>query len=1293
MASVKHSIPKEVEALRHTEDRRKVIPNAEHQPILSKEQETPVPVTYGRRNRDLDPQLVWRGKDEQDWSDLVVQAPPLYIQEKVHPKVLIDDLVRQSKVDQQQIEQLDLFADFNGIPAEADKTEFYQHDQNWTNRMILGDSLQVMASLAEREGLRGKVQCIYFDPPYGIKFNSNFQWSTTSRDVKDGNRDHITREPEQVKAFRDTWRDGIHSYLTYLRDRLTVARDLLTDSGSIFVQIGDENVHRVRAVMDEVFGDENCIATITFKKTGGQSSAQIAAVSDYLLFFAKDIRLCKFRPLFSQKSPGDEGATNYSWIEDANGVRRPLTAFERFNDSPIPTGSKIMQPYPMFSDGPSTRDIPFEWRGMRYSPSSNAHWKTHAVGLKRVERCDRFVAQGKTLRFVNYLADYSVTPIINLWTDTQISGFGSDRIYVVQTLPKVIERCILMATDPGDLVLDPTCVRKGTLVLTPLNPPEYGGKAVAPSLYSGRAGEGSVLTPLNPPEYGGKGIAPAPGCPLGAGRVGEGAEMIAVPIEQLQPGDWVYAHDGQCHRVVRTLKRIYSGEMIGLRHEGSEEVLWVTNDHLVLSQRRVTALSQNGGWSEIPKAHFGRARTLRNEMTLPERILWQRLRGEQVGVKFRRQHPIGPYIADFYTRDVGLVVEVDGGTHSATPEAIAYDHERDQYMQARGLRVLRFTASDVTRSPWAVADAIAQACRERVLTDDANKQWRFAGDLQAGDLVFSGIERTPQRIVAIEHQTTVEEVYDLEVEDAHSFLTTVCAIHNCGSGTTATVAEQWGRRWITIDTSRVALALARARIMGARYPYYLLADSREGQIKEAEVTRTPPASQPTRGNLRHGFVYERVPHITLKSIANNAEIDVIWERWQATLEPLRAALNVALFDPSPALPAPSGHPREGAIPSPALPAPSGHPGAGASHPPQAGGKGGWQEWEIPREAESGWSAAVKQIHRDWWAARIARQQAIDASIAAKAEFETLYDKPYTDNKKVRVAGPFTVESLSPHRMLGVDENDELIDTLKERGPGYSVKQSFPEMILENLKTAGVQQAHKADKIDFIALTPWPGELVCAEGRYLEGDTEKRAAIFIGPEFGTVQRADLVQAAREAGDAAFDLLIACAFNYEAHTTEFSKLGRLTVLKARMNADLHMAEDLKNTGKGNLFVIFGEPDITLLPVAAGQLCVKINGVDVFHPNTGEVRSDGAEGIACWFIDTDYNEESFFVRHAYFLGANDPYSALKTTLKAEINEEAWATLNSDISRPFAKPKSGRIAVKVINHLGDEVMKVFRV
>jgi len=442
--------------------------------------------------------------------------------------------------------------------------------------------------------------------------------------------------------------------------------------------------------------------------------------------------------------------------------------------------------------------------------------------------------------------------------------------------------------------------------------------------------------------------------------------------------------------------------------------------------------------------------------------------------------------------------------------------------------------------------------------------------------------------------------------------------------------------------------------MGARYPYYLLSDSRDGQIKEAEITHSVPSEAPTRGNIRQGFVYGRVPHITLKSIANNAEIDVICEKYQKTLEQLREQFNKAL------------------------------------------GKK-WEEWEIPRDAEDCWPKEARNLHDKWWKLRIVRQKEIDASITAKADFEYLYDKPYEDKKTVRVAGPFTVESLSPHRVIVVDESDELVGPQQDASGKTGDEADFVQMILENLKIAGVQQAHKEDKIKFTSIKLWPGHFVCAEGRYVEGNkdsgSEKRAAIFIGPEFGTVARPDLVAAAREAGDADFDALIACAFNYDAHSSELNNLGRIPVLKARMNADLHMAEDLKNTGKGNLFVIFGEPDIDILDVEDGQIKVKINGVDVFHPQTGEVCSDGAEGIACWFIDTDYNEESFFVRHAYFLGANDPYNSLKTTLKAEINEDAWATLHSDTSRPFDKPESGRISVKVINHLGDEVMKVFQV
>ncbi len=919
-----------VETFTYEEARRRNLPSAEHQPLMREEEQNPVRLSYERRNRDLDPQLVWRGKDEQDWSDLVVNVPPLYIQERVHPKALVDDLVRQSRNGGGADEhQTDMFADFNGLPSEDAKTEFYQHDANWSNRMILGDSLQVMASLAEREGLRGKVQCIYIDPPYGIKFNSNFQWSTTSRDVRDGNAAHITREPEQVKAFRDTWRDGIHSYLTYLRDRLGVARDLLSNSGSIFVQIGDENVHRVRAVMDEVFGEDNFISLISFVKASAQTSNYLSSSSDYLIWYARDRSRTKYRAPLIEKALGQSGSAGYTNVESPDGRSRRISREELANPSLIPFDHRVFQSGDLRGTrSPNPSDFAaFTFQGYTYNSNREWCWKTNESGLNKLALAGKLMRAGNVLRYKRYFDDFAAYPMTSNWRDTMT--FMADKMYVVQTSAKVIQRCLLMTTDPGDLVLDPTC----------------------------------------------------------------------------------------------------------------------------------------------------------------------------------------------------------------------------------------------------------------------------------------------------------------------------------GSGTTAYVAERWGRRWMTIDTSRVALALARARIMGARYPYYLLSDSRDGQLKQSEIERKAASESPTYGDIRQGFVYERVPHITLRDIANNAEIDVIWEDAQKDLEPLREELNRVLGE-------------------------------------------SWEEWEIPRDAGDTWPDKATRLHAQWWERRIARQKEIDASIAAKADYEYLYDKPYEDRSKVRVAGPFTVESISPHRVLGVDEHGDII---AESSNGYGPEFDFADVMLDNLRTSGIQQAHREDRIEFASIAPWPGRLVCAEGRYMEDGKddgiERRAAVFIGPEFGTVSRPDLVEAAREAADGGFDVLIACAFNYEAHTTEFESLGRVPVLKARMNADLHMAEDLKNTGKGNLFVIFGEPDIDVLDADDDRIQVRVNGVDVFHPNTGEIRSDGPEGIACWFIDTDYNEEAFFVRHAYFLGASDPYKSLKTTLKAEIDADAWATLHSDTSRPFDKPDSGRIAVKVINHLGDEVLKVFRV
>lgn len=469
----------------------------------------------------------------------------------------------------------------------------------------------------------------------------------------------------------------------------------------------------------------------------------------------------------------------------------------------------------------------------------------------------------------------------------------------------------------------------------------------------------------------------------------------------------------------------------------------------------------------------------------------------------------------------------------------------------------------------------------------------------------------------------------------------------CGSGTTAYVAEQWGRRWITIDTSRVSLALARARLMGAVYPYYLLADSPEGQAKIGEISHRAPSTVPTYYNIKQGFVYQRVPHITLKSIANNAEIDVIWEEFQPRLEALREQIN------------------------------------------QAAGKQ-WEEWEIPREHHDN---RVHELLGQYWKLRIKRQQKIDESIAALAEFENLYDKPYEDKKRVRVSGPFTVESLSPFRMFEVDADGTPIDPL-EKVKKEVPTAGFEQMILEQVRTAGIQQADKKDRIDFIDLRPTTANFLFAEGSYQVGEREKKAGVMIGPEFGTVTRSDLVRAAKEAGDFGFDVLISLAFNYDAQASTIDNLGRVPILRARINADLHMAGELKNTGKGNLFIIFGEPDIEIKHLPNDQIQVKLRGVDVYVPSTGEIRSDEPDTIACWFIDTDYNDESFFVRQAYFPGTtNNPYDKLGKTLKAQIDEAAWEKLNTTESRPFDKPRKGRIAVKVINHLGDEVMKVFNV
>lgn len=878
------SRPTPVESITHP-DKRLNVPTADAAAAYGYEPE----VKQVRYSRDptLDPQLVWRGKDDQDSQDLFADAPPIYQQEKIDPRVLVENLRKTAKSGEQEPE-LTLFESFDGLD-ELDIVDFYKHEANWSNRMILGDSLQVMASLAEREALRGQVQMVYLDPPYGIKFGSNWQSRVGKRDVKDGRVEDVAREAEQIKAFRDTWQLGIHSYLAYLRDRLVASRDLLTESGSCFVQIGDENVHLVRGLMDEVFGSENFVSMITLRKTHTAGSPSggtdvLASVSDYILWYARSLASVKYRQLYETR-PGFEWV-NYDYVMSTSGKTRRITKDEKSGNVALKPGERVYRRSPLTAtSSPESARFLVEHDGASYGPGRGG-WKTNADGMAKLDAAFRLEAYGSTLAYRRFTDDFPYFPRSNLWTDTARGGYGEDQWYVVQTGTKVIERCMLMCTDTGDLVLDPTC----------------------------------------------------------------------------------------------------------------------------------------------------------------------------------------------------------------------------------------------------------------------------------------------------------------------------------GSGTSAFVAEQWGRRWITIDSSRVALALARQRLMGARFPYYAMVNS---------------------ADIRQGFDFARAQRITLKSIANNPDI---------------------------------------------------RPGMG--------------------------------------------QTEIDVAIRKYADFETLYDSPREDKTKVRVTGPFTVESLSPHRSLAFagDSNDPANrESISEQDAGEDADgPNFEQSILDNLAKAGIQNGRRNERITFTNLDSYGGVYIQALGERAIDDEASDAAparvgIAIGPQYGTVSPAFIKSAAREAVKAEdVDLLCVLGFAFDAQATEVTesdgvtveassdgfasvagerRLGRIKVLLVRMNVDLLMGENLKKTGAGNLFTVFGEPDIELRDSDDGQIVVEIKGVDVFDPTTGEIRSNDTGQIALWMIDTNYNEESFFVRHCYFTGNNDPYKKLKVALKADIDADAWESLYRTESRPFDKPETGKIAVKVINDYGDEVMKVFEV
>jgi len=925
MARKKTDDPTEVDSITHG-DKRRNIPTEELRDFVADDERDPKTMLYPR-DPSLDPQLVWQGKDQQDAEDLQVPIVPIYIQEKIHPQALIEDIRRNGR-QEPTTDQPALFDDFNGIEFE-DLIDFYQHEANWSNRMILGDSLQVMTSLAEKEGLKGQVQMVYIDPPYGIKFGSNWQVSTRDRSVRDTSAEDVTRQPEQVRAFRDTWEKGVHSYLAYLRDRLVVARDLLSRSGSVFVQMGTDNVHLVRCLLDEVFGAGNFVSQIVFSKTTGQTSALLAPSVDYILWYARDVDAVKYRSVFREKTLETDQAGVYRY------VRGPGEDRELLSDCPgsrPPDGKHIFRISDLRSQsGGETTGLPVEFHGGTYAPEPG-FWKTNEDGIRRLARADRIIKSGSSIGYIRYLRDFPAYRYTNYWGDTGTGSFTERKVYVVQTAEKVIERCILMSTDPGDLVLDPTC----------------------------------------------------------------------------------------------------------------------------------------------------------------------------------------------------------------------------------------------------------------------------------------------------------------------------------GSGTTAKVAEEWGRRWITLDTSRVALALARTRLMGASYAYYTLADSPDGVRQRARMAGLPEPHPvpPTGGDIKQGFVYHRAPHIMLSDIVRDEEIDEIYERWQAEMEPIRAQINELV---------------------------------GAS----------FEEWELPREPEEDWPGEAAELLKSWWEMRLKRQEEIDESIARHSEAEILYDQPYEDKKRVRVAGPFTVESLSPHRVLSTDQDLPETERAAQEdagGPGQ-----FHDMILENLRKAGVQNTFKNERLKFDRLDSYAGRFVQAEGEHTREDgTVERIAVTIGPEHGTVDAPLIKDAAKEAVQGVgFDILLVCGFAFDAHVDEEAKrYGKLTVLPVRMNPDLSMGDELlKKTGSGNLFMIFGEPDLDIRRDDDGQVVLEIKGLDIYDPTTGEIRSSSVDDIACWFIDTNYNEESFFVRDAYFTGGEEPYEQLARALRADVDEEAWQQLYSTTSRPFAPPETGRIAVKIINHYGDEVLKVYEV
>lgn len=1139
----------------------------------------------------LDPQLVWAGKAEH--TNFEVPTVSLHVHERIDPRSIIEAVRKQN---QSQGVQLSLFETPEENPPIRHAIEFYKHKHNWSNRLVAGDSLLVMNSLLEKEGMAGQVQMIYFDPPYGIKYGSNFQPFVNKRDVKDGKDADLTQEPEMIKAFRDTWELGIHSYLTYLRDRLLLARELLTDTGSVFVQISDENLHHVRELMDEVFGSENFCCLIPFrKKTMPLGTKLLEQMHDFILWYAK-IKVdnlgktnVKYNRLFLKQSANHDN--DWSWYQLPDESRHKMTREQIKNPNLLPADAKI---YRLKSLEPSGNNpsgqFEFEFGGKIYKPPRGG-WGSDRKSLESLKKAKRLQPKGELLNYVLFFEDYPVTTLTSPWIDTTGS---QDKRYVVQTGNEVIQRCLLMTTDPGDLVLDITCLRKGTKILTP-----------TPTLPMN--GEGARELKV-PPFTGGF----------------RGGKLI--PIEEIQPGTLVYSHDNKPHRVLRTIQKQYQGEMIGLTCKNNNTTMWLTADHRVLAKLRPRSLGGNQDWSATPYSHLKLRQKLRKEMTPPEQKLWAVLRGKKLEFKFRRQHPIGRYIADFYSRDAHLVVEIDGATHFE-PEAIEYDRQRDRFMRSLGLDVLRFTTKEIYENLEGVCLAIESQCRIRTQSIEG-AIWVQAGTLQPGDIVFTALLSPPNppwtggereeekislqcvEIVKVENCWSNETVYDLEIEGSHSFITEVCTVHNCGSGTTAYVAEQWGRRWITCDTSRVAITLAKQRLMTATFDYYQLANSQEG--------------------VGSGFKYKTVPHITLKSIANNPEIREGMNRIEIEQAINKYADQETLYD-QPLLDKSKAR-VTGPFTVEAVPAATVKPIEDIINPP------------IPDNSIARSGETLRQS--EW------RDELLKTGIRGKNGQYILFSK---------------VESLPGTRWLHADAEtkptppqsprergeENLANTVKEASGSYG--QPMRVVISFGQEYAPLEQRQVTQAIEEAqTLVPKPKLIIFAAFQF---DPEAAKDI----EETNWPGVTLLKAQMNA-----DLLTEDLKKKRASNESFWLIGQPDVALRRIDKG-------ENQGKYQ---------------------VEVFGFDYYNTKTGKIESGSVEKIAIWMLDSDYDGRSIFPRQVFFpmAGEKDAWSRLARNLKAEIDEDLIESYQGTVSLPFEMGEHQRVAVKIVDDRGIESLKIIR-